>query len=69
MKLRMFVSKLENDDLCQFPHIREQNECAADHSSLTKYTEKTKLLQVSFESRFHDFGKDDDCILAFINTF
>ena len=60
---------MENEDLCQFTHIKEQSECATDHGSLTIYTEKTKLLQVSFESRFHDFGKEEDCILAFIIPF
>ena len=33
-----------------------------------KIYRKNKLLQVSFESRFSDFGKDEDCILAFIHS-
>ena len=41
----------------------------ADHGSLARYTEKIRLLQISFESRFIDFGEEDDCILAFINPF
>ena len=30
---------------------------------------KNKLLQVSFESPFLDFGKEESCILAYINQF
>ena len=69
MKLKIFISQLENEDLCQSHHIKEQSECAADHGSLAKYTEKTKSLQVSVESCLHDFGKEEDCILTFINPF
>ena len=36
----MFVSQLENEDLCQSPHLREQSECAAGHGSLAKCAEK-----------------------------
>ena len=69
MKLKMFISQLENEDLCQFPHIKEQSECAADHRSLAKNTAKITLLQVSLECCFHDHGKEEDCILNFINPF
>lgn len=69
MKLKLFVSQLENDDLSHFPHLKEQSECAPDNDNLTKYTEKIKLLQESFESRFHDFAKEECCILAFTNPF
>lgn len=69
MKLKLFVSQLENEDLCQFPHLNEQRECAPDNGNLAKYTEKIKFLQESFESRFHDFAKEEDSILAFINPF
>ena len=51
-----------------FTH-REQSECAADHDSFEKNTGKEKLWQVSFESRLHDFGNEEHCILAFINPF
>ena len=34
---------------------------------LSKYIEKVKILQDSFESRFHDFTKEEDSMLAFIN--
>ncbi|KAG7176726.1 General transcription factor II-I repeat domain-containing protein 2-like 2, partial [Homarus americanus] len=61
--------QLENEDLSQFPHLKEQSERAADNGNLTKYTEKIKLLQESFESRFRDFAKEEDCILTFINPF
>ena len=40
MKLTMFVSQMENEDLCQSPHLKEQSECAAGHGSLARYTEK-----------------------------
>ena len=69
MKLKLFVYKLEKEDLCQFPHIKEHPECAADNGNLAKYTEKIKLLQESFESRFHDISKEEDSILAFTNPF
>ena len=29
MKLKMSVSQLEDEDLCQFPHLKGQSECAA----------------------------------------
>ena len=54
--------------MCQFSHLKEQNEWPADNGNLAKYTEKIKLLQESFESRFHDFAKEDS-ILALINPF
>ena len=34
---------------------------------MSKYIEKVKILQDSFESRFHDFTKEEDSMLAFIN--
>lgn len=69
MKLKLFTSQLENEDLSQFPHLKEQSECAEDNGNFTKYIEKIRLLQESFESRFRDFAKEEDCILAFINPF
>lgn len=30
---------------------------------------KVKILQESFESYFHDFAKEENCMLAFINPF
>ena len=62
MKLKMSVSQLENEDLNQFSHLKEQSERAATRGNLKKYTEKNKLLQISF----HDYGKAD-CIHVFIN--
>ena len=50
-------------------HLKEQSECAADHGSLVKYADKSKLLQLSFESSHHAFGKEDDSILAFTKPF
>lgn len=44
MKLKLFVSQLENEDLSQFPHLKEQSECAADNGNLTKYTEKNQVI-------------------------
>lgn len=70
MKLKLFISQLENEDLSQFPHLKEQSECAEDNGNFTKYIEtKIRLLQESFGSRFSDFAKEEDCILAFINPF
>ena len=69
MQLRMLIFLLEIEDLCEFPHLIEQSECAGDHGSLKKHTDQNKLLQVSFESRFHDFSKEKDCILAIVNPF
>ena len=68
MKLRMLVSQMENEDLCQFSYLEEQNECAAYNGSLAKYPQK-KLLLVSLECRFHEFGNEVDCILASTNQF
>ncbi|EZA55352.1 General transcription factor II-I repeat domain-containing protein [Ooceraea biroi] len=68
MKLKLFTSQLKSGDLSQFPHLKEQNECAEDNSNFTKYIEKIRLLQESFEIRFRDFSKED-CIVAFINSF
>ena len=54
----MFPSQLKNKDLCQFPNVDKHSECAVDNGSLAKYVEKNKLLQVSFDSRYHDVGKE-----------
>ena len=69
MKLKLFISQLEKQHLCQFPHIKEHRECAADNGNLAKYTEKIKLLQESFESHFHDSSKEEDSVLALTNPF
>lgn len=55
--------------MSQFLHLKEQNESAENNGNFTKYIEKIRLLQESFESRFCDFSKEEDCILAFINPF
>ena len=65
----MFVSQLKNQDLSKFPHLKEQSESADDDGNYTKYIDKIKLVQESFESRFQDFHKEEDCIFAFINPF
>ncbi len=52
--------------LSQFPHLQKQSEYLDDYPNFTKYFEKIKLLQDSFECRFHDFAKEEDCISAFI---
>jgi len=67
MKLKLFISHLENADIHQSSYLKEQIECAADNGSLIKCTIKMKLLQDSFENRFCDFAKEKVCILAFIN--
>jgi len=41
---------------------------ADDIYNLRKYSEKIKLLQDLFKSRFCDFA-EEDCIFAFINPF
>ncbi|XP_076373031.1 general transcription factor II-I repeat domain-containing protein 2-like [Tachypleus tridentatus] len=69
MKLKLFISQLENTDLSQFPHLKEQSECVQDNTKFTEYTEKIILLQEVFDSRFSDFAKEEDCMLAFINPF
>ena len=51
----------------QFPYFKEQIERAADNGNLRKCTEKMKLLPDSFESRFCDFAKEEDWILASIH--
>ena len=69
MKLKLFISQLEKQDLCQFPHLKEQSEFAVDNGNMTKYIEKIKLLQESFESRFRDFAKEENFMVAFVNPF
>jgi len=68
IKLKLFISQLENTDISQSPYLVEQIECAADNGNLRKYTIKIKLLHDSFDNRFCDFAKEDQ-ILAFINPF
>lgn len=40
MKFKLFSSQLEKENLCQFSHVKELRECAADNGNLAKYTEK-----------------------------
>ena len=68
IKLKLFISQLENADISWSPYLVEQIECGADNGNLRKYTIKIELLHDSFESRFCDFAKEDQ-ILAFINPF
>ncbi len=68
MKLKLLTSQLENEDLSHY-YLKEQSECTDDDPNFTKYFEKIKLLQDSFESRFRDFPKEEDCVSAFINQF
>ncbi|XP_068209107.1 general transcription factor II-I repeat domain-containing protein 2-like [Palaemon carinicauda] len=68
MKLKLSISQLENKDLSQFPHLKEQSECAEDNINFTEYIEKIILLQEAFDIRFSDFS-EEDCMLAFINPF
>ncbi|XP_076330028.1 general transcription factor II-I repeat domain-containing protein 2-like [Tachypleus tridentatus] len=69
MKLKLFISQLKNKDFSQFPHLKEQSECVQDNTKFTKYIEKIILLQEVFDTRFSDFAKEEDCMLAFINPF
>ena len=72
MKLNLFVSQLKNQDFIQFPHLKEQSECDPENESnsdFTKYVEKVHLLQESFESRFRDFHREEESMMAFINPF
>ncbi len=55
--------------MSQFPHLKEQSECADDDPNFRKYFENIKLLQDSFESRFRDFAKEEDCMFAFIKPY
>ncbi|XP_076358929.1 general transcription factor II-I repeat domain-containing protein 2-like [Tachypleus tridentatus] len=41
MKLKLFISQLENKDLSQFPHLKEQSECVQDNTKFTEYIEKS----------------------------
>ena len=69
MGLNMFVFQLKNGDLSQLSHLGEVSESVANDGCLAKYTENIKPLQVPVESRLHDFGKEEDYILAFMNRF
>jgi len=59
IKLKLFISQLENADISQPPYSKEQIECAVDNGNSRKRTIKIKLLQDSFENRFCDFAKED----------
>jgi len=69
MKLKLFISQLENADITWSPCLKEQIKWAADIGNLRKCTVKIKLLHDSFENRFYNFVKEEDCILALINPF
>lgn len=69
LKLNLFISQLENLDFCQFPHLKDHNEIADDNADTTKYIEKIKLMQESFEMRFADFAKEANVMRAFLNPF
>ena len=69
MKIKLFISQLEIQDLRQFPRLKEQSECTATIGNLGQCVEKIKLLQESFENRFRDFVKEESYIPAFLNTF
>jgi len=68
MKLKLFISQLENEDMSHFPNSKRAVECAVDNVSLRKGTVVITLLQNSLENRCCDFA-EEDCILAFINPF
>ena len=52
IKLKLFISQLENKDLSQFRHLKGQSECAEDNANFTEYMEKIIVLQKVFDSRF-----------------
>ncbi|XP_068200767.1 general transcription factor II-I repeat domain-containing protein 2-like [Palaemon carinicauda] len=68
MKLKLFISQLENKELSEFPHLKEQSECAEDNTIFTEYFGKIILLQEAIDSRFSDFA-EKDCMLAFLIPF
>jgi len=65
MKLKLLIAQLEDEDLSQFPYLKQQFVCTADNGKLRKCAIKTKLLQDSYESRFCDFSEEEDCVLTF----
>ena len=69
MKLKLFISQLENQDLSHFPHLKEQRDISNNKGNMTEYVEKLKLIQDSFENRFQDFAKDEHSMIAFTNPF
>ena len=68
MMLKLLISQLENKDLSQFPHLKEQCECVKDPANFTEYVEKIILPQEAFDSCLSDFS-EEDCMLAFIHPF
>ncbi|XP_076359110.1 general transcription factor II-I repeat domain-containing protein 2A-like [Tachypleus tridentatus] len=61
--------ELENKDLSQFPHLKEQSECVFCKFGIILNIEKIILLQEVFDSHFSDFAKEEDCMLTFTNPF
>ena len=45
MKPNLFVSQLENEDLGQFPYLKEQTECAADNGNLQNMQNKSSYFK------------------------
>ena len=69
IKLKLFISQPENDDINWSPYLKEQIECAADIGDMRKCTIKMNLLRDSLENRFCDFAKEVHCIFTFIKPF
>ena len=69
MKLKLFISQLDDANMNPFPHLKEQIEGAVHNGNLRKCTTKIKSLPDSIESRFCNFAEGEDCTFAFINLF
>ena len=69
MKLIVFIAQLEKRDFSQLTHLKGQSESVESIVNLSKYIEKIKLLQETFNYRFSNFSEGEDDMLAFINLF
>ena len=43
MKLKLFISQLQNKDLSQFRNLKGQSECVGDNANFTEYKEKNHI--------------------------
>jgi len=57
MKLKLFISQLDDANMNPFPHLKEQIEGAVHNGNLRKCTTKIKSLPDSIESRFYNFAE------------
>ena len=64
MKLKMFISQLENEDVSQFSVYKVADWRCCWYLQLRKSAEKIKLLQGSF-----DIAVEEDWIFAFVTPF